>query len=320
MIKEITVFTNGDSAEISTWSNVPYFFTETLMKKGIKVNRVNIYADEFIPSPSKTLIDNYLSKILNRIYKKNNTYNYFQSPFHFRKTRKLIQQSINTYPDSDVFLFLTFSFSAAGLTNKKIVQFGDWTYDYYFKYFQNREPNWFEKQSINRENAMIGGSDLVIALFPAVAEYLKNTYSTSVKYLGNVINSVYTPNKLELQELKKKSKNFLFIGSKKYILAARSLISAFEKVQKSEPEAQLHFIGLQEDDFENLPNNVFCYGYLNKANEEECKMYYDLVKNARAFVNPSEKWGVILFLLGDDAFLYTVNNCPLSRVYRNFWK
>ena len=33
-IKEINVFTNGDAGKLSTWSNFPYFFTETL-KEGI---------------------------------------------------------------------------------------------------------------------------------------------------------------------------------------------------------------------------------------------------------------------------------------------
>jgi hypothetical protein len=291
MIKEITVFTNGDSEEISTWSNVPYFFTKTLMKKGVKINRVNIYADEFKPSLSKTIVDKYLSKILNRIYKRNNTYSHFRSPFHFNKTRNLIKKSVEKYPNSDVFLFLTFSFSAVGFTEKKVVQFGDWTYDYYLKYFANRKPNWFEKQSVNRENTMINGSDLSIALFPAVAEYMKPKYSTPIKYLGNVINAIYEPNKIELLELKKKSKKFLFIGSKKYILAARELISAFEKTQNKHQDAELHFIGLKEEDFENLPENVFCHGYLNKSDDAECKIYYDLVKNARAFVNTSQKWG-----------------------------
>jgi hypothetical protein len=41
-LKEINVFTYGNASKLSTWSNVPYFFTETLEEKGIKVNRINI--------------------------------------------------------------------------------------------------------------------------------------------------------------------------------------------------------------------------------------------------------------------------------------
>ena len=41
-IKEITVFSIGDSLELSTWSNVPYFLTKSLEDKNIKINRVNL--------------------------------------------------------------------------------------------------------------------------------------------------------------------------------------------------------------------------------------------------------------------------------------
>lgn len=287
MIKEITVFTNGESSEISTWSNVPFFFTETLMKKGIKVNRVNMYPKY----KYEVYFNNYFIKILNRLYKRHNTYNYFRSLMHFYRTRKLIKQAIKRYPDSDVFMFLTFSFSAAGLTQKKIVQFGDWTYDYYFRYFKNREPNWFEKKSINRENSQIEGSDLSLALFPAIAEDLNAKFSTPVKYLGNVINAVYEPNRDEILELKKKSNSILFVGSMKYIEGARALIEAFKIILKQNPESTLHFVGFKTEDFSTLPNHVYCYGYLDKAVPKEQELYYELVKNAKVFVNTTPKWG-----------------------------
>ena len=40
--KAFTVFTLGDSSDIATWSNVPYFFTRALERYGFKVVRVNI--------------------------------------------------------------------------------------------------------------------------------------------------------------------------------------------------------------------------------------------------------------------------------------
>ncbi|MHA5135034.1 hypothetical protein [Oenococcus oeni] len=42
MIKEITVFSYGDSNLLKTWSNVPYFFTKTFADDGVSVNRVNV--------------------------------------------------------------------------------------------------------------------------------------------------------------------------------------------------------------------------------------------------------------------------------------
>lgn len=286
MIKEITVFTNGESADISTWSNVPFFFTQTLIKKGIKVNRINIYPQ----TKFEIYFNRFIVKILNRLYKKNNTYNYFRSPFHFYKTRKKISQSIKKHSNSDAFLFFTFSFSAAGLTSKKIIQFGDWTYDYYFKYFIDRPPNPFEKASIKRENSQIEGSDLCLAFVSATAEYMNNKYSTPVLYLGNAINSIYTPDKEEIMKVNEEFKNILFIGSMKYIQSARDLIEAFKIVKNTISNAKLHIVGLLTDDFEDLPEGVFCHGYLDKAIKQEQDLYYELMKTAKVFVNSSPKW------------------------------
>lgn len=41
-IKEVIFFAYGDSADISTWSNVPYLFSNALERKGVRVNRVDL--------------------------------------------------------------------------------------------------------------------------------------------------------------------------------------------------------------------------------------------------------------------------------------
>src|SRR5215831_14407914 len=64
-IREITVFTNGDSGQISTWSNVPYFFIETLKTKGIKVNRVDLNPDRLLGK----LWDKTMGRIVRHILK-----------------------------------------------------------------------------------------------------------------------------------------------------------------------------------------------------------------------------------------------------------
>jgi hypothetical protein len=92
---------------------------------------------------------------------------------HFTNVRYRIKKAINQYPNSDANIFLTFSFSSAGLTMKPSIQFCDWTYDHYFKFLLDRKPGFLEKQCIKREDSQIEGSDLVFPLFPSVAEYMK---------------------------------------------------------------------------------------------------------------------------------------------------
>ena len=203
-LNEVTVFTNGDSGKISTWSNIPYFLTETLLSKGIRVNRVDI-------SPSKTL--NILFQIflkIIRIFFRETTYEYYRSFFHFVDVRGIIRKAIKEFKDSQANIFLTFSFSSFGLTSQPTIQLCDWTYDYYFKYFLERHPDILEKTSIRREDRQIEGSDLVLTLYPGVAKYMNTIYkNNNIMYIGNVINSNKIVNQSHVIELKITSKNLL---------------------------------------------------------------------------------------------------------------
>ncbi|HAH58014.1 MAG TPA: hypothetical protein DCL86_07695 [Bacteroidales bacterium] len=285
-MKEITVFASGDSSQIKTWSHIPYFFTTSLTHKGIKVNRVSLKPNRLMRAAFDFSFTFLLRKLL-----KNTTYDYFRSGLHFAIVRHQIKKAIRQFPDSDAFAFLTFSFSTAGLSQKPSIQLCDWTYDYYFKYFKNRKPDFFEKQSIKREDKQIQGTDCVISLFPRVAEYMKARYgSEKVHYLGNVINALFEPGKEEIFHLKRNSGKLLFVGSKKYIEGAEALIKAFELLKPAYSELSLHLIGIDESDIKHQPAHVFCYGYLDKALEEEKERYYDLLKEARIFINTTPKW------------------------------
>ena len=185
-INEITVFASGNSKDIRTWSNVPYFFTETLLTKGIKVNRVDLSPSSFL----KGIFNLTIKLVINRI-NKDTTYNYFRSFTHFNDVKNRIKKALKQFPDSDANVFLTFSFSSAGLTSKPSIQFCDWTYDHYLKYFKNRKPDFLEKQCIRREDLQIEGSDLVFSLFPGIAGDMRKRYKNpNIQYLGNVINSL----------------------------------------------------------------------------------------------------------------------------------
>ncbi|HEY8781723.1 hypothetical protein [Flavobacterium sp. UBA6046] len=112
-LNEVTVFTNGDSSKLSTWSNVPFFLTNTLISKGIKVNRIDIGASPFLEKIFyKTFYKVF--KILN----KGTAYDYFHSYIHFHDARNRIKSAVRQYPNSDADIFLTFSFSSTGLQKK----------------------------------------------------------------------------------------------------------------------------------------------------------------------------------------------------------
>jgi len=220
------------------------------------------------------------------------TYGYFRSFVHFIDVGFRIRKAIREHPSSDAFIFLTFSFSSAGLTNKPTVQFCDWTYDYYFSYFQERTPDYFEKQCIKRENSQIERSDMVVALFPGAARYMRKKYrNRNICYIGNVVNSLYDATDLSAPGRKKDSSHILFVGSRKYTDGARSLIIAFQKARQRYPQLRLHIIGMESADFETLPEEVCCYGYLDKGKVSDRDVYYQLLRQARIFINTTPKWG-----------------------------
>jgi len=302
-IKELTVFSNGDSSKINTWSNVPYFFTKTLISKGIHVNRIDISPNKYLRRIFKLTVYQIVKKI------KNTNYDYFRSSIHFYNVRFRIKKAIKKHPNSDAYIFLTYSFSSIGLTEKLSIQFCDWTYDYFFKYFLSRNPDFFEKQCIIRENSQIEGSDLVFTLFPGVSEYMKKNYKNrNIHYLGNVINSLLIPQETSILKHKENSNSILFVGGNKYIEGARTLINAFVILKQNFPQQfrqlSLHIIGIDGSEFSVLPDNVHCYGYLDKGKEKDKELYYNLLKEAKLFVNTNPKWGAFSASI-EAMFFYT---------------
>lgn len=287
MIHEVTVFTNGDSGKLSTWSNVPYFFTETLLAKGIRVNRVDLSPPGLVNTLYRRTVCQ-LVKLLNR----RTSYDYSRSALHFFLTRRMIQNAIRQYPQADATLFLTFSFSATGLSDKPTIQFCDWTYDHHVKHFAARKPDRFEKACIEREDSQIEGADWVFALFPSVTEYMKTRYrNNNIHYLGNVINSLYTVSEDHVGQAKQAACSLLFVGSKKYIKGATCLIDAFERLRIIYPDLSLHIIGMTDADLGHKPASVHCYGYLDKDKPADREQYYTLLQQATVFVNTTPKWG-----------------------------
>jgi len=315
-LREITVFTAGDSGKLSTWSNVPYFFTETLISFGIKVNRVDLS-----PSPILSRIYEVFIHSLIKIFYKKSTFTYNRTLFHYMDVRHRIKQAIKKYPDSDVNVFMTFSYSSVGLSKKLSVQICDWTYDHYFKYFENRKPYFFEQNCVQRENKMIEGTDFVFPLFPGIEEYMKNMYlNKNIFYLGNVINTIYKASEDEALKTKMKSNDLLFVGDKKYLLGAVHLIEAFTLLKHNYPELTLHIIGLNETDLCDLPKGVQCYGYLDKGNNQDREIYYSLFQLAKIFINTTDKWGAFSATIEAMYFYTPVIVSPYDEFIKTFGK
>jgi len=287
-ITELNIYSHGDSAEISTWSNVPYFFTETLLKKGIRVNRININPS---PLPEK-IFDNLVWRVLNKLTGKHHFYTYIRTRTNYVAVKKRIKKAVADFPGADAHVFLSFSHSAAGLSNKPSIMFCDWTIDYYFKNMLKRKPDRLEKSALERQDEEIEKADLIVCLFPGATDYMKDRYKNrEIFYLGNVVNSVLPVSADEVLRRKKQSNSILFIGSRVYKEGADSLLLAYQTLLKKNPLLTIDIIGMTAKDFETLPVGVTCHGYLDKAKADQRDLYYSLMQNAKLLVNTTPKWG-----------------------------
>ncbi len=312
-IRQATVFSLGDSSALSTWSNVPYFFTETLLHKGVQVNRVDLAPRLLAKALNRALV------LCLRLFHSKSTFDYTRSIVHYWDVRRRIAKAERRFPDSDVNIFLTFSFSSAGLSDKPVVLFADWTYDHCITHFRERSPDRFEQGSVAREDFQIESADHVFVLFPRVAEHMRARYhNPNIHYLGNVVNALIPVDSAAVLRTKCSSSNLLFIGGKKYIEGARRLIAAYELLKPSFPALTLTLIGLSRQDFRSLPAGVECHGYLDKGRDDQRNTYYELMRNARVIVNTTPKWGAFSAMIEAMQFFTPVIVTPYDEFVRTF--
>ncbi len=289
-MKEIIYFCYGDSENVSTWSNVPYLLSRTLQEKGIRVRRVNIAANVWVCRAWKY----FVMKGLLGIFCPGNVFEYTRTPLFRWITNQRIRRAVMKYPDADLCLFTCFDYYDK-YSHIPTMLLCDWTYDIWIKDRLTRKLYPIEKIFIRQQDEAIRNAAFVISLFPVCAKMIKDTYpNANVHHLAsNVINTLYDQPMIEeeILERKERSEDILFIGGKKYMQGACKLVEAFSAFQKRHPHVTLHIIGLTEQSFHALPDNVFCHGFLHKDMEAEKELYYDLMLNAKVFVNPTPLWG-----------------------------
>lgn len=290
MLREIIFFTYGDAALPSTWSNVPYLFTETLMQKGIKVHRVNL-----CETPLFSTLNTWggrMNTLLNTLYP-GNQYAYNRSWLFKVLTNRAVKAAVRRYSHADLCIFANFEFYNK-YNDIPTLLFSDWTYKILILDHLGRKPYPFEKRFSAWQKTAIERADYVVSLFPRCARMMKEDYpKANIHALGNnVINSMYA-GKHDVEafiEKKQKGRRLLFIGGGHYREGALLLAEAVKMLHEQGKDAELDIIGMTPQDLGNQPDYVHCHGYLHKDIEEERALYYDLLTGARAICNPSRVW------------------------------
>lgn len=290
-IKEVIFFCYGDSSDASTWSNVPFLFTQSLIKHGVTVRRVNL--SDGLDSITK-LYNRSVVRFLKLFYgTRQFTYEFSRSIFYKAIVNRKIKKAVTKYSHADYCIFLCFDFYNKFNSIPSLL-FCDWTYKILVIDRKKRKPYLFEKRFCKQQADAINNATHVISMFPTCTEYMKKDYpKANISYLGgNVINSLYmkSMNTDIILSAKRTSNKILFIGGKKYLDGAKKLVEAFLMLKGME-NLELHLIGLKRSMLGNLPNNIFCHGYLRKDVAAERDIYYDLLISSKMIVNPTPNWG-----------------------------
>lgn len=313
MIKKIIIFCSGDTKNASIWSNVPYCLSSCLEKKGLELLKIDTSAPTWVVN----FYNLFIRTILNFITRKETVY-FGRTRFKNKLTEQYIKYIVRKYKDADFCLFINCQYYNK-YNNIPSLVFFDWSFEYKLRRRKHIEPNFFQKRNCNQERETITNADIVVSMFKVCAEEMNQMYpEANIQFLGgNVINDVSglrlkrkdqcvmskddklknSSNEViveDLLEKKAKSKKLLFIGRKTtYLEAAKKLIEAYKLLKQEEfyKDYELDIVGCADSDFDSLPEGVTCYGFLNKSEEKDRKIYYDLLLGAKVLVNANPNWG-----------------------------
>jgi glycosyltransferase involved in cell wall biosynthesis len=283
---KVFLCTTVTSKNYKSWSNIPYLLHKNLQKKGFAVE--NIVQREIFPLK---FLFNLPVRVLIKLFKVKTTYFFVRTPIHFFCTYIISQYIRFVSKRDDVMIVQGFSYPPHNKKNKMLL-LGDWPSAYLFEIFLKRTPSCLEMKSIARENKVIEEADAVVTLFPDVHKYMLARYKNKkIYYFGNVVN-VDDDVRMSVDILNKKkiSNRLLFIGKPFYLAGAKELISAVVNLRARGYELEVDIIGIEPDLIGEKYSWLSIHGYLDKGEPSQKRKYYDLLENAKLFVNTTPGW------------------------------
>lgn len=187
-IKEVIVYSNGDSNDLATWSNVPYFFCRELEKRGIKVDRVNIHVNK---DSALSIVSRLLTKFKKKLIKlqkgTDTMYRYNKSSYYYNQVLNKMKAGRRSYPEADA--EIAFDLMNINKSDIPFVMIGDWTIDYRLRNKYHRLPDKYEQSLIDRQFSNLSKADMVVSIFPGCYENMCEHLDNAC-YFGHVVNSM----------------------------------------------------------------------------------------------------------------------------------
>ena len=312
-IKKIILFTYGDSASASTWSNVPFLMRSTFEKKGIEIVPVDISASKTLSRLHNLFVLRPLNLLGSRDY-------YFTRTALFRTiTDRKIRKAVDKHHDADYCIFLNFEFYNRFSAIPSLL-FSDWTYRILLDDRRQGKSNILDRAFMRRQAKAISKATVVLPLFSRSADTMRRHYPDAeiCSIPANVINTL-DPQPLDADSIisgKTTSRDILFVGNYAYIDGLRLLIGALDRLKTQ--GATLHVIGMTREQVPDAPANVRFHGYLRKDVPSESHTYYSLMRSARILANPSENWGAYSSTIEAMYYYTPVTVSPYGQFVKEF--
>jgi glycosyltransferase involved in cell wall biosynthesis len=289
---KINLFTYGDSRDINTWSNLPYYFQKALIAHDVRVQPTNLS-----PSDSRGFyLFSHLWNLRARLAARaglNVPSDVFRTKINYVLANNRVKAASRRYVDADLNVFMTFSFSSYRYAAVPVVHYCDRTYEHYLEdggQIPTRRDRAFIQ--IDREN--IENADLVLTTSEDCRQFITSRYqATRVIHLKAGLNresADIDPHALIAQ--KERSKDILFIGRGVYKRGVDILIKAFTIFnQQHGGQFALRLVGIRPHELprelQTGDKNIHCYGYLDRSVAGQLALYNQLLQSARLFVFPT---------------------------------
>ena len=284
---KINLFCWGDSSDINTWSNVPYFFGRTLILRNIDVRRVNLIPDEALVQRALNFVMRQRNRVASALGLRYRPM--FRVPAFHRRVNFHLAKTSRKLQDADLNLFLTFSFSSYRYCDIPVAHYCDRTYEHHLEE-QGVRPTAVDRWLMKREKRNLQNAQHVFCLNRACLEFVRERYgvrSTVLLKAGINLSGDDFCDPGALIAGKQAAREILFVGRGYYERGVDILLEAFRRFNdKLSDPFTLHLVGIISDQLPTPQPHVICHGYMRKDDPVEYREYTKLFASARLFVFP----------------------------------
>jgi glycosyltransferase involved in cell wall biosynthesis len=284
---KLNLFSWGDSNDINTWSNVPYFFARALISRKVDVRRINLIPER---GPIQRALE-ILSGIGNRAASKFGLRPrpLFRIPVFHRLVNFHLARTYRRFHDPDLNLFLTFSFSSYRFSDAPVAHYCDQTYEHHLEE-QGIRPGHVDRCLFRMEKQNLQNARYVFNFNRSCLEFVRDRYGIQRPLLlkaGINLDGDDFPDPSALIARKESSRDILFVGRGFYHRGVDVLLKAFQRFNSEFRDPfTLHLVGVSRSELSLPQTHVVCHGYLRKDDLTQYRQYIELLASARLFVFP----------------------------------